>query len=185
MTPTPPTAPTPPPGPIGTPTAPGAGPPQSGGNVWLVGFIVAAVLLVLALVFGIWSFVGKNSESDKKDKAQTELAKAKESLGTSEAATNLLARLVTTGETAGTDLKACADSDTDLETAILNQRNALRDALNQAQGGANIDPLVPGLNAQFDTVNAKIDANKRVCDSATSSFKDFTDALTQLKNAAR
>ena len=78
--------PAPPPGPPFTPppgTTPGAAPPKKSGggtNIWLVLFIVAGVLFVGALIFGIVSFTGKSSAEDDKDKAQKELASTKKEL---------------------------------------------------------------------------------------------------------
>jgi len=151
----------------------------------MVGFIVAAALLVIALVFGIWSFVGKNDESDKKDKAQKELASTKSELGTSQGAANLLGDLVAKGETASTDLAACTDSDTDLENTIGDTFSSMLDAFNAVQAGQNVDAQLPALNAKIDAARAKIDPNKRVCDKASSSNKDFTDALARLKSGSQ
>ena len=41
---------------------------KSGRGIWLVLFVVAAVLFVGALVFAIISFTGKNSEADDKER---------------------------------------------------------------------------------------------------------------------
>jgi hypothetical protein len=151
--------------------------------VWLVGFIVAAALFAIALVFGIFMFLGKNSESDKKDKAQKELASTKGQLGTSQESTRFLLDLASLGDTAGTDLLACARSDVDLENTFRDAQSTLLDAFNQAQNGADVNPLVPGINAKLDTVRSKTAANDSLCSKAADSLKAFNDALAPLKRA--
>jgi flagellar basal body-associated protein FliL len=183
MTPTQPTIPAPPPGP---PPAPPSEPPPSPGatakkrggggrNIWLILFIVAAVLFVGALVFAIISFTGKNSEADDKEKAQQELAstqreleQTQEELGTQQGAGEVLGELVRTGETSANDLKACADSARELRSNIVA-------ALNAVQAGGDINALVDGINAQ-------IDENDRVCGNSDQSFQDFIDALEEVRN---
>jgi hypothetical protein len=51
----------------------------------MVLFIVVGVLFVGALIFAIFSFTGKSSAEDDKDKAQKELASTKDELGTTKA----------------------------------------------------------------------------------------------------
>lgn len=191
MTPTqpPPAAPGPPPGPpSGPPPSPGAGatPPASpgaaprkrGGGLLLVGFIAATVLFIVALVFAIFSFIGKNDESDKKDKAQKELTSTKKELeqtkselGTSEAAGGLLGDLVNAGDTAAKDVKACADS-------ALQLRSNIVAALNEVQANRSIDPLVDGINAQIRDNDSK-------CSASDSSYQNFADALRRLQAGRR
>jgi uncharacterized protein HemX len=181
MTPTQPTPPAPPPGPppappSGPPPSPGAAPTKKsgGGTVWLILFIVAAVLFVGALVFAIISFTGKNSEADDKEKAQQELAstqreleQTQEELGTQTGAGEILGDLVRTGEQSANDLKACADSARELRSNIVS-------ALNAVQAGTDINSLVDGINAQ-------INENDRVCGTSDQSFQDFIDALEQVR----
>jgi flagellar basal body-associated protein FliL len=183
MTPTQPTPPAPPPGPppappSGPPASPGATPTKRGGGsskIWLILFIVAAVLFVGALVFAIISFTGKNSEADDKEKAEQELASTRreleqtqEELGTQQGAGEVLGELVRTGEASANDLKACADSARELRSNIVA-------ALNAVQAGTDINSLVDGINAQ-------IDQNDSVCGTSDQSFQDFIDALEQVRN---
>jgi hypothetical protein len=160
----------PPPGPpSGPPPAPGAAPQKRGGvSVWMITTIVLAVVAVILLVFGIFSFVGKNDEADKKDKAQQELAQTKKELGTSKGAGQILGDLLRTGAKSADDLKACADSGHTLQNQAI-------DVLNAAQSGTDVNPLIDGLN------NA-IDQNQNLCNSSNQSYQDFVNALNQLKN---
>jgi flagellar basal body-associated protein FliL len=185
MTPTqpPPAAPGPPPGPPSGPPAtpapaPGAPPRKSGGGLLLIGFIAVSVLLIVALVFAIFSFVGKSDESDKKDKAQKELTSAKKQLadtkaqlGTSEAAGGLLGDLLTTGAKSADDLKACADSARQLRSNIVA-------ALNAVQAGGSINPLVDGINSQITDNDTK-------CGASDTSYQGFLDALRKLQTGSR
>jgi flagellar basal body-associated protein FliL len=171
----------PPPGPPAAPppstAQPAAAPPKkrSGGNIWLVLFIVAAVLFVGALVFAIISFTGKNSEADDKEKAQKELTATKKELedtqgqlGTQKGAGQVLGRLVNTGESSADDLKACTDSGRNLREQIVSTLNAL-------QAGTNVDQLVDGLNTS-------IDQNDNVCTTSDTSYNQFKDAVNQIRN---
>ena len=189
MSTTPPTPPTPPPGP---PSAPPPGPPpapppsvaqpaaappkkRGGGGIWLVLFIVAAVLFVGALVFAIIGFTGKNSEADDKEKAQKELAATKKELedtqgelGTQKGAGQLLGRLVNTGEKAADDLKSCTDSGHNLQNQAI-------DVLNARQAGTDVNALIDGLNAA-------IDQNDTVCNTSNQSYQDFKNAVNDIRN---
>jgi hypothetical protein len=163
----------PPPGPPSAPPpagAPGAPPPKSsgGGNVWLILFIVAGVLFVGALIFGIISFTGKSSAQDDKDKAQKELASTKKELGTTKGASSILGDLVRTGAKSADDLKACTDS------ARTVQNQAI-DVLNQKQAGNDVNP-------QIDALNAAIDQNTTLCNTSQQSYQAFVDALNKLQN---
>jgi len=138
-------------------------------------FIVAAVLFVGALVFGIISFTGKSSAEDDKDKAQKELAQANKELqdtqgqlGTQKGAGQLLGRLVTTGESSADALKSCTDAGAQLRENIVSTLNAL-------QAGTNVDQLVDGVNAQIDQTNSQ-------CNNANSAYQDFKDAVSQIRN---
>jgi hypothetical protein len=161
----------PPPGPPSgpPPTPPGAAPPKSGGtNVWLITTIVISVLAVIFLVFGIFSFVGKSSADDDKDKAQKELASTKAELGTSKGAGQILGDLVSTGAKSADDLKACTDS------ARTVQNQAI-DVLNQKQAGTDVNP-------QIDALNSAIDQNTSLCNTSQQSYQAFVDALNKLQN---
>jgi hypothetical protein len=178
MTPTQPTTPAPPPGP---PPGPPSGPPPApttppakkrGPSVPLFGFIIVAVLLIAALVFGIFSFIGKNDESDKKDKAQKELASTKrelertqERLGGAQQAGETLSDLLTQAASAADDLKSCTDNSGGL-------REAMIEALNAVQGGGNI-------NDRIDALNQQIDSNRNNCSTAGESYQNLIDALTE------
>ena len=175
----PPSAPPPGPPPAPPPSAaqPAAAPPKKsgGGGIWLVLFIVAAVLFVGALVFAIISFTGKNSEADDKEKAQKELAATKKELedtqgelGTQQGAGQVLGRLVSTGESSADALKQCTDSGFNLREQIVSTLNAL-------QAGSNVDQLVDGLNAA-------IDQNDSVCNSSNSAYEDFKNAVNEIRN---
>jgi hypothetical protein len=178
MTPTQPTPPAPPPGPppgppSGPPPAPpAAGPKKRGGNIFLVGFIVVAVLFVVALVFAIVSFLGKNDESDKKKEAQEQLAatrrerdRLQERLGGAQQAGQTLSDLLTQAASAADDLKSCTDSSGGL-------REAMIEALNAVQGGGNI-------NDRIDALNQQIDGNRSNCSTADQSYQDLIDALSE------
>jgi hypothetical protein len=134
----------------------------------MIGFIVVAVLFVVALVFAIVSYTGKNDEADKKDKAQKELASVKKQLGTTQGAGQILGDLVRTGAKSADDLKACVDSGKNLQNQAI-------DVLNAKQNGTDVDPLIDGLNSA-------IDQNQQLCNSSQQSYQNFVDALNQLKN---
>jgi hypothetical protein len=188
MTPTqPPAAPGPPPGPpSGPPPSPGAGatPPPSpgatprkrgGGGLLLVGFIAVSVLLIAALVFAIFSFIGKNDESDKKDKAQKELTstkkeleKTKAELGTSEAAGGLLGDLLTTGARSADDLKACADA-----SSAFNRQFVA--AVGQIVSGGGIPP-------ELQTAASDTDSK---CATANQSYDSFIESLRKVRTGNR
>jgi len=183
------TPPAPPPGPPSAPppsppsvpppgTTPGAAPARKSGggtNIWLVLFIVVGVLFVGALIFAIFSFTGKSSAEDDKDKAQKELASTKKELndtqgelGTTKGAGQILGNLVRTGAKSADDLKACTDS----ARAVQNQAI---DVLNARQAGTDVNPQIDGLNAA-------IDQNEAVCNASSDSYQQFIDALDKVKN---
>ncbi|HMF03235.1 MAG TPA: hypothetical protein VKH17_00360 [Acidimicrobiia bacterium] len=137
--------------------------------------IVLAVVAVILLVFGIFSFLGKNSAEDDKDKAQKELVSTKKQLnntqgelGTQKGAGQVLGRLVNTGESSADALKACTDSGFTLREQIVNTLNAL-------QAGTNVDALV-------DALNTAINQNDSQCNNASSAYQDFKDAVNQIRN---
>ena len=172
----------PPPSPPSAPppgATPGAAPARKSGgggsNIWLVLFIVVGVLFVGALIFAIFSFTGKSSAEDDKDKAQKELASTKKELkgtqgelGTQQGAGEILGDLVRTGETSANDLKACTDSASSVQNRAI-------DVLNQRQAGTDVNPLIDGLNAA-------IDENDRLCNTSAQSYQSFVDALTKVRN---
>ena len=174
------TPPAPPPGPPSVPppgATPGAAPARKSGgtNIWLVLFIVVGVLFVGALIFAIFSFTGKSSAEDDKDKAQKELASTKKELndtqgelGTQKGAGRILGDLVRTGAKSADDLKACTDS----ARAVQNQAI---DVLNARQAGTDVNPQIDGLNAA-------IDQNETVCNASSDSYQQFIDALDKVKN---
>jgi len=143
--------------------------------VFLITTIVLAVVAVILLVFGIFSFTGKSSAEDDKDKAQKELASTKKELsstkaelGTSQGAGELLGDLVRTGAKSADDLKACTDSG----RAVQNQAI---DVLNAAQAGTDVNPRIDGLNTA-------IDQNESLCNTSLQSYQDFVDALNELQS---
>jgi flagellar basal body-associated protein FliL len=183
------TPPAPPPGPPSAPpprppsapppgATPGAAPARKSGggtNIWLVLFIVVGVLFVGALIFAIFSFTGKSSAEDDKDKAQKELASTKKELkdtqgelGTLQGAGQILGDLVRTGAKSADDLKACTDS-------ARNVQNQAIDVLNQRQAGTDVNPLIDGLNAA-------IDQNESLCNASSDSCQQFVDALNKVRN---
>jgi flagellar basal body-associated protein FliL len=176
----PPTAPPPGPPPAPPPSAaqPAAAPPKKSGGkgtIWLVLFVVAAVLFVGALVLAIIGFTGKNSEADDKEKAQKELAATKKELqdtkgelGTQQGAGQVLGRLVTTGESSADALKTCTDSGFQLRENIVALLNAV-------QANSNVDALIDGINAQ-------IDQNDNVCNNSNSAYQDFKNAVDDIRN---
>jgi uncharacterized protein HemX len=159
----------PPPGPPAapppSPAQPAAAPPKkrSGGNIWLVLFIVAAVLFVGALVFAIISFTGKNSESDAKEKAQKELAATKGQLGSSQQKGETLGGLLTQASSAADTLKSCTDSSGNL-------REGMIDAINVVQNGG-------GINERIDALNQQINDNRSSCQSSDQAYQDLLNAL--------
>jgi flagellar biosynthesis chaperone FliJ len=178
MTPTQPTPPAPPPGPPPGPPSgpppgqPAAGPKRKGGNIFLVGFLVVSVLFIVALVFAIVSFLGKNDESDKKEEAQEQLAatrrerdRLQEQLGGAEAAGETLSDLLTQAASAADDLKSCTDSSGNL-------REGMIDALNAVQGGGNI-------NDRIDALNQQIDSNRNSCGTSDQAYQDLINALRE------
>jgi hypothetical protein len=134
----------------------------------MVLFIVVGVLFVGALIFAIFSFTGKSSAEDDKDKAQKELASTKDELGTTKGAGQILGDLVRTGAKSADDLKACTDSG----KAVQNQAI---DVLNAAQAGTDVNPRIDGLNAA-------IDQNESLCNTSAQSYQDFVDALDKVRN---
>jgi flagellar basal body-associated protein FliL len=176
----PPSAPPPGPPPAPPPSSaaqPAAAPPKKSGRggIWLVLFIVTAVLFVGALIFAIISFTGKNSEADDKEKAQKELAATKKELegtqgelGTQRGAGQVLGRLVNTGESSADSLKQCTDSGFNLREQIVS-------ALNAVQAGTNVDQLIDGLNAA-------IDQNDAQCNNANQAYQDFKNAVSEIRN---
>jgi hypothetical protein len=184
MTPTQPTPPAPPPGPPpgppsgppGPPSAPGAAPTKKGGpTVPLVGFIIVAVLLVVAVVLAIVFFLGKNSESDKKSDAQEQLASTRrerdrlqEQLGGAQSAGETLSDLLTQAASAADDMKACTDAAAELQGATI-------DVLNARQAGEDVNPRIDALNAQIDQTDS-------VCSTSDQSYQDLISALTEAQN---
>ena len=182
------TPPAPPPGPPSAPppsppsapppgATPGAAPARKSGgtNIWLVLFIVVGVLFVGALIFAIFSFTGKSSAEDDKDKAQKELASTKkelastkDELGTTKGAGQILGDLVRTGAKSADDLKACTDSGKAVQNEAI-------DVLNAAQAGTDVNPRIDGLNAA-------IDQNESLCNASQQSYQDFVDALNKVRN---
>lgn len=169
--------PSPPPGPPPSAAQPAVPPPKKsgGGTVWLVLFIVTAVLFAGVLVLAIIGLIGRSSEADDKEKAQKELASTKRKLsdteaelGTTQGAGQILGDLVRTGASSADDLKACADSARDLQTAVVG-------VLNARQAGTDVDPLIDGLNTQ-------IDSTRNVCNNSDTSYQKFIDALNKVRN---
>jgi hypothetical protein len=138
-------------------------------------FIVAGVLFVGALIFGIFSFAGKSSAEDDKDKAQKELASTKkelndtqDKLGTTKGAGQILGDLVRTGAKSADDLKAYTDSGKAVQNEAI-------DVLNAAHAGTDVNPRIDGLNAA-------IDQNESLCNVSSDSYQQFVDALDKVKN---
>jgi hypothetical protein len=170
---------TPPPGPPSAPppgATPGAAPPKKSGggtNIWLVLFIVVGVLFVAALIFAIFSFTGKNSEADDKEKAQKELASTKKELndtqselGTTRQAGTTLADLLKRAASAADDLKSCTDSGGTL-------REGMIEALNARQAGGSIDD-------RLDTLNQQIDSARSSCATSDQAYQDLLSALNEV-----
>jgi hypothetical protein len=178
MTPTqpppPPTAPGPPPGPpSGPPPPPPSAPPKkAGGGIWLVGFIVATVLFVIALVFAIVSFLGKNDESDKKKEAQEQLASTRrerdrlqEQLGGAQQTGQTLRDLLTQAASAADDLKACTD-------ASGNFIEQFGNAVGQIVAGGGVPPELQSAASDTDTR----------CAASDQAYQELIDALRQAQS---
>jgi hypothetical protein len=173
------TPPGPPPGPPSAPppdppaapppstAQPAAAPPKkrSGGNIWLVLFIVTAVLFVGALVFAIISFTGKNSEADAKEKAQKELAATKGQLGSSRQKGQTLGGLLKQASSAADTLKSCTDSSGTL-------REGMIDAINVVQDGG-------GINDRIDALNQQINDNRSSCQSSDQAYQNLLNVLNR------
>ena len=128
----------PPPSPPPSVPAPGGPATPSGkrGGIPMPAFIVVLVLLVAALAFGIVSFLGKNSESDDKEKAQEELAQVRSELDQtrsdlaslqdelegSQQTGEALGDLVGQAATVVDALKACTDSVTVVRVGVHRRR---------------------------------------------------------------
>jgi hypothetical protein len=181
MTPTQPTPPAPPPGPPpgppsgppGPPSAPGAAPTKKGGpTVPLVGFIIVAVLLIVAVVLAIVFFLGKNSESDKKSDAQEQLASTRrerdrlqEQLGGAQSAGETLSDLLTQAASAADDMKACTDASSSFNEQFVN-------AIGQIVSGGGVPPDLQQAAADTDSV----------CSTSDQSYQDLINALTEAQN---
>jgi len=125
-----PDTPTPPTPASGGPT----GPSGSKSGIPTPAFIVVLVLLVAALAFGIVSFLGKNSESDDKEKAekelsqvqaelsstQDELAALQEELTGSQQTGQALSDLVEQAAAAADSLKECSDASRAFASAFID-----------------------------------------------------------------
>ncbi|HMF84329.1 MAG TPA: hypothetical protein VKI01_13745 [Acidimicrobiia bacterium] len=166
----------PPSGPPWTAPQPAAAPPKkkSGRGIWLVLFVVAAVLFVGALVFAIISFTGKNSEADDKEKAQRELASTKKELestqtdlGSSQRSGRTLRGLLTQAASAADTLKSCTDSSGSL-------REGMIEAINVVQNGGTI-------NDRIDALNQQIDGNRGSCSTSDQAYQDLLNALNEAR----
>ena len=124
--------PSPPPS-VPGPGGPAGSPPKKGG-IPTPAFIVVLVLLVAALAFGIVSFLGKNSESDDKEKAQDQLhqvqaelsstrddlASLQDELEGSQQTGQALGDLVQQAATVVDDLKACTDASRQFASSFID-----------------------------------------------------------------
>ena len=147
---------------------------KSGRGIWLVLFVVAAVLFVGALVFAIISFTGKNSEADDKEKAQRELASTKKELestqtdlGSSQRSGRTLRVLLTQAASAADTLKSCTDSSGSL-------REGMIEAINVVQNGGTI-------NDRIDALNQQIDGNRGSCSTSDQAYQDLLNALNEAR----
>jgi len=147
---------------------------KSGRGIWLVLFVVAAVLFVGALVFAIISFTGKNSEADDKEKAQRELASTKKELestqtdlGSSQRSGRTLRGLLTQAASAADTLKSCTDSSGSL-------REGMIEAINVVQNGGTI-------NDRIDALNQQIDGNRGSCSTSDQAYQDLLNALNEAR----
>lgn len=123
-----------PPPPEPAPSGPTGLPPASKGGIPMPAFIVVLVLLVAALAFGIVSFLGKNSESDDKEKAEKELgqvqaelsaaqdevAALEEELSGSQQTGEALGALVEQAAGAADSLKECSDASREFASAFID-----------------------------------------------------------------
>jgi hypothetical protein len=130
------------------------------------------VLFVVAAALAIFAFVGKNSESDDKEKAQKELASTKrelsrtqERLGGAQAAGRTLGDLLRQAGSAADDLKSCTDSSGNL-------REGMIDALNAVQGGGSI-------NDRVDSLNQQVNSNRSSCATSDQAYQSLLSALRE------
>ncbi len=173
------TPPAPPPGPPsapppGPPSGPPSAPPPTPGatqpkrrgvNGWMIGFIVVAVLLVASLIFGILSFTAKNDQSDKKEKAQKELASVQKQLGGARSAGRTLNDLLQRAASAADDLKACTDASSDFITTFGN-------SVNQIVSGGGVPPE---LSSKASDTDSK-------CATSDQSYNQLLQALREARS---
>jgi septal ring factor EnvC (AmiA/AmiB activator) len=136
----------------------------------LVGFIIVAVLLVVAVALAIFAFVGKNSESDDKKDAQEQLASTKkqladtkERLGGAQQSGRELQDVLGTAASAADDLKACTDSSRNFITAFSN-------AIGQIVAGGGVPPE---LEAAANDTDSK-------CGTSDQSYQELIRAIRSL-----
>jgi cell division septum initiation protein DivIVA len=124
-----------------------------------------AVLFVGALVLAIIGFTGKNSEADKKDKAQKELASVKEQLGGARSAGRTLNDLLQQAASAADDLKACTDASSDFITTFGN-------SVNQIVSGGGVPPE---LSSKATDTDSK-------CSTSNQSYNQLLQALREARS---
>ena len=142
-------------------------------------FVVVLVLLVAALAFGIVSFLGKNSESDDKDKAQDQLAQVQSELdqtrndlaslqdqleGTQQTG-EALSDLVQQAAVVADDLKACTDASRSFASAFID--------------------AVPGIISSGEIpqdLSDQADNSDSLCATSDESYQELIDIFNEINS---
>jgi uncharacterized protein HemX len=171
----------PPPSPPPTVPVPGGPSAPSGkkGGIPTPVFVVVLVLLVAALAFGIVSFLGKNSESDDKDKAQDQLAQVQSELdqtrndlaslqdqleGTQQTG-EALSDLVQQAAVVADDLKACTDASRSFASAFID--------------------AVPGIISSGEIpqdLSDQADNSDSLCATSDESYQELIDIFNEINS---
>lgn len=169
----------PPPAPPKPPKEPGAGTTLPTPVV-----VIGAIVAVAALVFGVFSFLGKGSAEDDKKKVETELTSAKKDLNSAqteiEAANEEIAELEATNESLSEQAGQSEEFAAALNEVLGNGATAA-DALYQCSTTA-YEFILNFLNAGNPDPGQAQAVDDR-CLSAEDQYNVFLDALNQLENA--
>jgi hypothetical protein len=171
----------PPPSPPPSVPAPGGPGAPSGkkGGIPVPAFIAVLVLLVAALAFGIVSFLGKNSESDDKEKAQDELAQVRSELDQtrgdlaslqdqlegSQQTGEALSDLVQQAAVVADDLKACTDASRSFASSFID--------------------AVPGILATGEIppeLSESADSSDTLCATSDESYQQLIDIFNEINS---
>lgn len=148
----------------------------------LPAFIAVAVVAVAALVFGIFMFLGKNSEADKKEDAQEELASTQRELRLAndeiDAANEDIADLEANLDAIGGELTDVEDFAAALDE-VLGTGTVAADSLYDCSVTA-YEFILNFLDTGTPDVGQAEAVDDR-CFSAEDNYNAFIDALSQLE----